>query len=254
MYITAKLLKGTSVQGRLHVRILVVEDERKLAEAMEQVLRKNNYSVDLAFDGEFGLDCALTGIYDLIILDLMLPKLDGISILQVIRRNKLGTPVVLLTAKSDTEDKVRGLDNGADDYLAKPFEMEELLARIRAIARRNGDLIHHNIYRYNDIEYNPQTLDIRCKGKSFRLTLKEGQLLELLIKHSKRILSTSTIIEKIWGFETETEDNHVQVYVSFLRKKLSLLQSDVKIKAVRGAGYVLTVTEDGLKDVQATTE
>lgn len=238
----------------MHVRILMVEDEKYMAEAIEQVLKKNNYSVDLAFDGEYGLDCGLTGIYDIIILDIMLPKMDGISILKELRRNNVATPVILLTAKGENEDKVRGLDSGADDYLAKPFQTEELLARLRALGRRKGELIHDNILRFENIEYNPLTLNLWCCDKSFRLTLKEGQLLELLLKNSSMILPTTTIIEKVWGYETDTEDTHVQVYVSFLRKKLKQLDSVVKIKAIRGAGYVLAVAEDGLKDVKETTK
>lgn len=231
------------------MRVLLVEDERHMAEAIEQVLKKNNYSVDLAFDGEYGLDCALSGIYDMIVLDIMLPKLDGVSVLRELRHNGIVTPVILLTAKGETEDKVRGLDSGADDYLAKPFQTEELLARLRALGRRKGEPVHDNILRYGDIELNPLTLDLRCRYKSFHLTLKEGQLLELLLRHSGMILPTATIIEKLWGFETEAEDSHVQVYVSFLRKKLTQLDSVVKIKAVRGAGYVLTTAKDGIKDV-----
>ena len=231
------------------MRILLVEDEIHLAEAMEQILKKNNYSVDLACDGEYGLDCALSGIYDIIVLDIMLPKMDGIRVLKELRCKDVVTPVILLTAKGETEDKVNGLDSGADDYLAKPFRTEELLARLRALGRRTGELVQDNILRFCDIEFSPLTLDLWCRRKSFKLTLKEGQLLELLLKHVGIILPTTTIIEKLWGFETETEDSHVQVYISFLRKKLTQLDSTVKIKTVRGVGYILEVVEDGTKNV-----
>ena len=231
------------------MRILLVEDERHMAEAIAQVLKKNNYSVDLAYDGEYGLDCALSGIYDVVILDIMLPKLDGISVLRELRNNGAEVPVILLTAKGEIEDKVRGLDSGADDYLAKPFQMEELLARLRALGRRKGELVHDNILRFEDIELNPLTLDLSCRNKSFRLTLKESQLLELLLRHRRMVLPTTKIIEKLWGFETETEDSHVQVYVSFLRKKLTQLNSVVNIKSVRGAGYVLAVADNGINHV-----
>lgn len=232
------------------MRILLVEDELHMAEAIEQVLKKNNYSIDLAYDGEYGLDCALSGIYDVIVLDIMLPKLDGISVLKELRDNGIKTPIILLTAKDETTDKVRGLDSGADDYLAKPFQTEELLARLRALGRRKGELVHDNILRFEDIELNPLTLDLSCRDRSFRLTLKESQLLELLLRHKRMVLPTTRIIEKLWGFETETEDSHVQVYVSFLRKKLTQLDSVVKIKAVRSVGYILAVAEDnGIKDV-----
>ena len=250
------------------MRVLLVEDERHMAEAIAQVLKKNNYSVDLAHDGEYGLDCALSGIYDTIVLDIMLPKLNGIDVLKELRHHGIVTPIILLTAKGETEDKVRGLDSGADDYLAKPFQTEELIARLRALGRRKGELIHGDILRFEDIELNLRTLDLWCyagrsasqncspcyQAKSFRLTKKEGQLLELFLKHSRTILTTTTIIEKLWGFDTETEDSHVQVYVSFLRKKLIQLNSTVKIKTVRGAGYVLAVAGGGMKDVQETTE
>lgn len=227
----------------------MVEDERPMAEAIEQVLKKNNYSVDLAHDGEYGLDCCLSGIYDVIILDIMLPKMDGISVLKELRQSGIETPVILLTAKGETEDKVKGLDSGADDYLAKPFQAEELMARLRALGRRKDKVSHEGILRFGDIEYNPNTLHLRRNDKNFGLTLKEGQLLEMLLKQNGMILSASAIIEKIWGFDSETEDSHVQVYISFLRKKLIQLNSVVKVKTIRGAGYVLTVEEKGQDDV-----
>jgi DNA-binding response OmpR family regulator len=231
------------------MRVLLVEDERYLAEAIAQILKKSNYSVDLAHDGEYGLDCALSGIHDIIVLDIMLPKLDGVSVLRELRQSGVVAPVILLTARGETEDKVLGLDSGADDYLVKPFQTEELLARLRALGRRQGKLVPDSTLRFEDIELNPLTLDLRCRHRSFRLTLKEGQLLELFLKHSRMILSTTAIIEKLWGFETEKEDRNVQVYVSFLRKKLRQLESVVRIKSVRGAGYVLAVAEDELSDV-----
>lgn len=236
------------------MRILMVEDEKYLAEAIAQVLKKNNYSVDLAYDGEYGLDCAIMGIYDIIILDIMLPKLDGVSILKKLRSSGNTTPVILLTAKGETEHKVQGLDSGADDYLAKPFQTEELLARLRALARRKGVISHDNILSFGDIEFNPFTLCLRCHNKKFTLTLKEGQLLGLLLKHKTMILSTSTIIERLWGFDADAEDSHVQVYISFLRKKLMQLDSIVKIKAIRGAGYALSANEDVNENVKKTKE
>lgn len=223
------------------MKILYVEDEKYMARAIEKVLRKNNYTVDLAFDGEDGLDYALTDLYDIIILDIMLPKKDGISVLQEMRRQGLETPVILLTAKGETEDKVIGLDSGADDYLAKPFQAEELLARLRALARRKGQLVHDNLLSYGDIALNPHTLDLFQGDRSFHLTLKESQLLELLIKNRGITVSSSTIIEKIWGYDSEAEDSHVRVHVSFLRKKLALLDSEVKIQSIRGVGYILNV-------------
>jgi len=221
------------------MKILYVEDEQHLARAVEQVLKKNNYSVDLAHDGKTGLDYALTKTHDIIILDIMLPKMSGIEVLREIRRNRIEIPVILLTAKGELNDKVAGLDSGADDYLAKPYQSEELLARLRALSRRKGKIAPDNAIRYGDLELNPHTLDLYCEAKTFRLTLKESQLLELLMKNKNTVVPSATIIEKIWGYETETEDSHVQVYIAFLRKKLTLLFSKAKIKTIRSVGYTL---------------
>ncbi|RXS91866.1 response regulator [Geobacillus sp. PK12] len=167
------------------MRILLVEDEKYIAEAVAQVLKKNNYSVDLAYDGESGLDCGLSGIYDIMILDIMLPKMDGIRVLKEWRKHGIETPVILLTARGAIEDKVRGLDSGADDYLAKPFHMDELLARLRALARRKTELLMHDgAFQYGDLELNPHTLQLKCGNQKTFLTLKEAQLLELLIKRN----------------------------------------------------------------------
>jgi len=222
----------------------MVEDEKYMAEAIAQVLKKNHYSVDLAYDGEYGLDCGNSNIYDIIILDIMLPKMDGISVLKELRRNGIETPVILLTARGETEDKVRGLDSGADDYLAKPFHTDELLARLRALGRRKTELINDGKLKYGDIELNPLTLLLGCGNKEIILTLKESQLLELLIKRNSTIISKEIIIEKLWGFDTSAEDNHVETYISLLRKKLTHLESDVFIRTIRGAGYVLQTLKD----------
>jgi two-component system response regulator ArlR len=227
------------------MKILMVEDQKYMAEAIAAVLKKNNYSVDLAYDGEYGLYCGLSGIYDIIILDIMLPKMDGISILKELRKNNIATPVILLTAKGETDDKVRGLDSGADDYLPKPFKTEELLARLRALGRRKSELYNNSILQYGNIELNPHTLTLTCQDRSFNLTLKECQLLELLIGNKNNIISKDSIIEKLWGFDTEAEDNHVEVYISFLRKKLFHMKSNIYIQTVRGAGYVLKMAKVG---------
>lgn len=221
------------------MRILIVEDEVHLAEALTQILRKNNYTVDAVNDGEAGVDNALSNIYDLIILDIMLPKMDGISALKEIRKEGLSTPVILLTAKGEISDKVLGLDSGADDYLPKPFATEELLARIRAIARRKGEVAQDNTLRFGDLQLAPDTLRLGCKDKEVKLILKESELLELLINRKKSTSSKELIIEKLWGFDSEVEHNHVEVYISFLRKKLNHLCSNVKITTVRGIGYIL---------------
>jgi two-component system, OmpR family, response regulator ArlR len=221
------------------MRILVVEDELHLAEALTQILKKNNYTVDTVNDGEAGLDNALSNIYDLIILDIMLPKMDGISILKEIRKEGLGVPVILLTAKGEISDKVIGLDSGADDYLPKPFAAEELLARIRALSRRKGEVLADNNLIFGDIELNISTLMLTRGSKEVKLILKESQLLELLITRKNLATSKELIIEKLWGFDAEVEHNHVEVYISFLRKKLLFLNSKVIINTVRGVGYNL---------------
>lgn len=221
------------------MRILLVEDEEYMAQAVAQVLGKNNYTVDLAYDGEYGLDCALSGIYDIIILDIMLPGQSGLQILKTLRREKIAVPVLLLTAKSDTEDKVTGLDLGADDYLTKPFEMQELLARLRVLARRKQEISAQSGYVFGDILLNPYTLSLYCGRQSFKLTLKESQLLEMLIDARGGVISKDRIIEKVWGFDSDAEDRHVEVYISFLRKKLKALGADTSIETVRGMGYAL---------------
>lgn len=221
------------------MRILLVEDEKYLAQALEQVLQKNNYAVDLAYDGEYGLDCALSGIYDVIVLDIMLPKMNGLEVLKSLRNERNSTPVLLLTAKSETQDKVKGLDLGADDYLAKPFKTEELLARLRALSRRKETIVFNNALAYNDIELNTNSLVLYCGTREFKLTLKESQILELLIRMEEMFVSKDSIIEKVWGFDGEAGDSHVEVYISFLRKKLKALKSTTAIKTVRGVGYSL---------------
>lgn len=221
------------------MRILLVEDEEYMAQAVARVLEKNHYTVDLAYEGEYGLDCALSGIYDIIILDVMLPGLSGLQILKTLRREKIAVPVLLLTAKSETEDKVTGLDLGADDYLTKPFEIQELLARLRVLARRKQEISVQSTYMFGDIALNPYTLSLYCASQSFRLTLKESQLLEMLMDARGSVVSKSRIIEKVWGFDSDAQDRHVEVYISFLRKKLKALGSDTFIETVRGMGYTL---------------
>lgn len=231
------------------MKLLYVEDEKYMALAVAQVLKKNNYSVDLAHDGETGLELASSGIYDLIILDIMLPKQDGLSVLHQLRNHGITTPVILLTAKGTIEDKVQGLDTGADDYLTKPFQTDELLARLRALARRKEQIAPNNLLTYGDIELNYNTLDLLCQTQKFHLTLKESQLLELLIRNKGFAISANTIIEKLWGWDSDADDSHVQVQIAFLRKKLSLLSQRVRIKTIRGVGYMLTLNQGGAADV-----
>ncbi|PZT51974.1 response regulator transcription factor [Paenibacillus silvae] len=224
------------------MRILIAEDEVHLAEAVSQILKKNNYSVDMVHDGRSGLDYAQSGIYDLLLLDIMMPEMDGISVLKTLRSEGNHTPVILLTAKGELSDKVSGLDYGADDYIAKPFATEELLARIRAALRRKGEVIPEDGLRFGDIELNTTQLKLSVQDKEIKLNLKENELLELLISRKQAITSKEQIIEKLWGFDSDVEYNNVEVYISFLRKKLTFLNSAVRINTIRGVGYVLEVT------------
>lgn len=221
------------------MRILIVEDEVQLSEALGAILEKNNYIVDRVFDGESGLDYILSDIYDGAILDIMLPKLNGIEVLKKARKEGISTPIILLTAKGEVEDRILGLDCGADDYLPKPFYVEELMARIRALTRRKGEVQSDNLLSYGDITLNIGNLELGSKENSIKLTAKESGLLELLINRKDMISNKDDIISKLWGYESEAEHNNVEVYVSFLRRKLSYLKSKVAIKAIRNLGYIL---------------
>lgn len=196
----------------------------------------------MVHDGRSGLDYAQSGIYDLLLLDIMMPEMDGITVLKKLRSEGIHTPVILLTAKGELSDKVTGLDYGADDYIAKPFATEELLARIRAALRRKGEVVPEDGLKFGDIELNTTQLKLSVQGKEIKLNLKENELLELLIARKQAITSKEQIIEKLWGFDSEVEYNNVEVYISFLRKKLTFLNSAVRINTIRGVGYVLEVT------------
>ncbi|MNH99608.1 Response regulator ArlR [compost metagenome] len=224
------------------MRILIVEDEVHLAEALTQILKKQNYSVDAVHDGRSGLDYAQSGIYDLLLLDIMMPEMDGITVLKKLRSGGISTPVIMLTARGEITDMVTGLDYGADDYIAKPFSSEELMARIRAALRRKGEVIPDDTLKLGDIELNTANLRLSVKGKEIKLNLKENELLELLILRKQAVTSKEQIIEKLWGFDSEAEHNNVEVYISFLRKKLTFLNSEVRINTIRNVGYVLEVS------------
>jgi len=223
------------------MKILLVEDEKHIAEPVKYLLKRNGYSVDYASNGEDALDMIISDLYDAIILDIMIPKVNGIEVLKQIRINKIDTPVIILSARSELEDKVKGLNVGADDYLTKPFQTEELLARINALLRRKDK----NIYElsYGNISYNKDNSELKSETKSFELTLKEGQMMELLLKNKEIIVSKELIIEKIWEFDNDVSPNHVEVYISFLRKKLNGLDSNVIIETKRGIGYRLIVRD-----------
>lgn len=222
------------------MRILIIEDEKKLSEALAAILLKNKYSADACGDGVEGLDCAMSGIYDVIILDIMLPGMNGFEVLKNLRAGGIKTPVILLTAKYEITDRVRGLDSGADDYLTKPFSSDELLARIRALSRRNAAVFGGDTLDFNDISLNISTYELCCGERSIKLGAKELQILELLIKYGGRICSKEEILVKVWGYDSDAEYNNVEVYISFLRKKLTHLHSAVQIKTVRSAGYCLS--------------
>lgn len=224
------------------MRILIVEDEAGLAEAVAAILKKERYSVDIANDGQMGLEYALTDDYDCILLDIMLPKMNGLDVLSCLRVKEIETPVILLTARSETEDKIKGLDCGADDYLTKPFSTGELLARIRAATRRKGTAADINP-KYGDIVLDMKKGEIICGANSVVLGRKEFQMMELLISNAGSVVTKDKFVVKIWGYDDDSEYNNVEVYVSFLRKKLAMLNSKVQIKTRRGIGYCL----DGAK-------
>lgn len=226
------------------MRILLVEDEKRMGEALCEILRQEKYEVDCFTDGLTGLAAGESGIYDIIILDVMLPEMNGFDVVRTLRQKRIYTPVLMLTAKSGLEDKVTGLDCGADDYLTKPFMTKELLARLRALGRRNIATKDKTL-AFGDISLDGDNVTLSCtrNGESVRLSEKEFRILEYLIANSGQILSREQLAVKIWGFENEAEYNKVEVYMSFTRKKLSFVGAGTKIKAVRGMGYELTVPE-----------
>ena len=224
------------------MRLLLAEDEQDLSKALCAVLKHNNYSVDAVYDGQDALDYGLSENYDGIILDIMMPKKNGIEILTELRKSGVDTPVLILTAKGEVDDKILGLDSGADDYLTKPFAMGELLARIRALTRRKADFTP-NLLSSGNLSLNRETFELSVDGESIRLGNKEFQMMEMLMSNPGRLISTEQFMEKIWGYETEAEINVVWVYISYLRKKLASLKASLEIKAVRGVGYTLEETK-----------
>ncbi|WP_461205604.1 response regulator transcription factor [Clostridium sp. DL1XJH146] len=220
------------------MRILLVEDERSLSDIVMELLKKDKYIVDAVYDGEDGLEYGLSGIYDLIILDIMLPKMNGIEVLKNLRKQEISTPIIMLTAISEVEDKVMGLDCGADDYITKPFQTIELMARIRSATRRKG-IFTGDVLTFADLSVEKECLKASTDEGEVKLSLKEYQILEILMENPKQIITKDKIVEKIWGYNYEGEYNSVEVYISFVRKKLKFIRSNVKIKASRGLGYSL---------------
>ena len=222
------------------MRLLIVEDEQGMAEGLQGLLEKQGYATDLAFDGDSGLDNGLTGLYDLIILDIMLPGRDGLSVLKELRRDGVETPVLMLTARSSVADRIQGLDHGADDYLTKPFDTGEFLARVRALTRRNGVPLEEEP-SFGDIRLDRRKLELYRGNERLRLGPKEFQVMECLLLNKNQIIPRALLCEKVWGLLSEAEYNNVEVYISFLRKKLRALHSNVQILSIRNAGYHLEV-------------
>lgn len=220
------------------MRILIVEDDVRLAGTLADMISEAGDMADIAYDGETGLDNALSGIYDALVLDVMLPKMDGFELLLHLREKDERTPVLMLTAKSELDDRVRGLDLGADYYLTKPFENAEFLACLRAVLRRQGDMTPEQIH-FGDLTLTPQAGELRKGERALSLNAKELELMRLLMLNSNQILPKETLLMKVWGYDTEASDNNVEAYISFLRKKLTLLGSKVTISVVRRVGYRL---------------
>lgn len=224
------------------MQILIVEDDVRLSKALQQILRDNGYQVDAVYDGADGLSYGESGIYDVIILDVMLPKMNGFDVVAHLRRAKVSTPVLLLTARSEVPDKIKGLDSGADDYMTKPFAPAELLAHLRALTRRQGEVVFERITA-GDLELDLENQDLSRGDKTIHLSHKEFQLMNVLMANKNQAVTKETLISKVWGYESTAEDNNVEAYISFLRKKIKFLGSSMKIETLRKLGYRLT--QDG---------
>ena len=232
------------IRGDAWMNILIIEDEYSLADAVAETLKSENYSFCIKTNGEDGEDEALTGTYDLILLDVMLPGKNGFKILKYLREEKIKTPVIMLTAKSEIDDKLDGLEHGADDYVTKPFSMRELVARIKAVLKRTNDIEDANVLEFGDISLDIKNAKLKCNNNELQISGKELELLEQLLLNKNKILSKESLLEKIWGFDSEAEYNSVEVYITFIRRKLKLIESKVTIKAVRGLGYKLEDNND----------
>lgn len=224
------------------MRLLLAEDERELSNALIAILRHNNYSVDAVYNGQDALDYLSCEDYDGAILDIMMPRLDGISVLKKVRESGNHVPVLMLTAKSEIDDRVAGLDCGADDYLTKPFAVKELLARIRAMTRRQAEMTG-SVLVFGNTSLNRATFELSTEKGSFRLANKEFQMMELMMANPNQLISTEQFLKKIWGYDTEAEINVVWVYISYLRKKLASIEADIRIKAARNIGYSLEAVQ-----------
>lgn len=227
------------------MKVLIIEDEYNLADAISSMLENEKYIVDINLDGEEGLNNALSGVYDLIILDVMLPIMNGFQILREIRNKKLNVKVIMLTARTSLDDKMEGFDNGADDYLTKPFHMEELLARVNLQLRKQGLIYNNDLIVFGDLKLDIKKLELICSNneETINIVRKEFQILEMFLKQPNIILSKEQIFLKIWGYDSECEINNLEAYISFIRKKIKIIGSNVVIKAIRNMGYKLEVKE-----------
>ena len=230
------------------MKILIIEDEFNLADAIASMLKKEKYSVEIRTDGEEGLEEALSDVYDLIILDVMLPHINGFDILKEIRKESINSKVLMLTAKNTIDDKLIGFTSGADDYLTKPFHMEELMARVNVQLRKSNN-ISSDIMKLGDIALNIKTMELSNINENHKVKIigKEFQLLELFINNPNRVMEKEQLFVKIWGYDTECDINTLEAYISFIRKKLKLIKSNIKLKAIRNMGYVLEVDDEEVK-------
>ena len=222
------------------MQVLIIEDERRLANALAQIIKEERYFVDVVYDGKDGLDYALSGIYDVAIIDVMLPFVNGLDIVKKMRENKISTPVIILSALDSVSDKIKGLDNGADDYMTKPFAPEELIARIKALTRRQGEVVMDELV-FDDLTLVLSDYMLKCGDKEIRLGFKEFEVLKILMSNSKNIVLKEDLICKVWGADSEAEDNNVEAYISFLRKKFAFVGTRVTIGTIRKVGYKLEV-------------
>ena len=226
------------------MKILIIEDEYSLADALSEVLKRENYNVTIKTNGEEGENEALTGIYNLILLDVMLPDKNGFDVLNELKKSKIQTPIIMLTAKSDIKSKVNGLENGADDYITKPFYARELLARIKIALKRTNNIEDANYIEYGDLKLDIKNAKLFTEYNDVQVNGKELELIEQLLLNKDQVSEKEKIVAKIWGYDSETEYNNIEVYISFLRKKLLLINSNIRIKSVRGIGYKLEEKND----------
>ena len=226
------------------MNILIIEDEYSLADAVAETLIKESFNVCIKTTGEDGEDEALTENYDLILLDVMLPGKNGFEILKYLRQEKIKTPVIMLTAKSEMDDKLNGLEHGADDYITKPFSMKELMARVKVVLKRTNNIEDTDMLEFGDISLNLKNAKLKCRENEIQISRKELELLEQLLLNKNQVLSRENLLERIWGYDNEVEYNSLEVYITFIRRKLKLIESLVNIKAVRGIGYRLEIKND----------